>query len=142
MPCAKSNRLTSGFANPTYLITLAFVALVLAWVIPAAFRARDRRQNLRALADLRGALSRYEADTRTKGPASLSDLTAGGKYLVTIPEALLSGFHRSSSRIHEMGVTDDTGGWSYSNWPGDARQGQVWINCTHTDAHGKPWNAY
>lgn len=132
----------SGFANPEYLIALTALALILAWAIPAASKARDRRRNLRSLSELRGALARYAADTKIRGPASLSELTAGGKYLAAIPAATMTGLHRPSSLTRELGVTDDSGGWSYSNWPGDARQGEVWLNCTHTDGRGKAWSEY
>jgi hypothetical protein len=141
-PFAVGRKAKSGFANPEYLIALTGLALLAAVAVPFALRFQDRRRNLGALSELRGALARYAEDTKMKGPASLADLTTGGKYLAAMPTAGMTGLHRPSARVSELGVTDDSGGWSYSNWPGDPRQGQVWINCTHTDRSGRRWNEY
>lgn len=133
-------RRRAGFANPEYLLTLFAIVLVLALVIPKVARIRERRRNLAALASVRAALARYAADTKTKGPPELSDLVAK-KYLPAIPEVSILGRHEASSEVHPMS-NEDTGGWGYSGWPGDEREGQVWINCTHTDSNGRAWNSY
>ena len=130
-----------GFANPEHLITLTVVAIALAIAVPAVARARERARNLRALQELRAALARYDAATKTRGPGELSELVRGG-YLASIPAVSVMGRHARSARVREVGVTDDSGGWTYSNWPGAARQGEVWINCTHTDSRGKSWDSY
>ena len=131
----------AGFANPEYLLTLTAVAIFLAIAVPRFLQARQRARNLHALAVVREALSRYAADTKTKGPVELSDLAKGGKYLKALPELEIPGHHEPSSEVHPMS-SEDTGGWGYSAWPGDPRQGQVWINCTHTDASGRAWNSF
>lgn len=133
----KQNR---GFANPEIMITLAAVLIVLAIATPPAVRMMERRRVQKALSTLRAAVARYAADTKTKGPIDLSDLTKEGKYLPELPAVGLSGFHSKSSRVGAL--TDDTGGWVYSSWPGDPREGAVWFNCTHTDSRGTSWSAY
>ena len=133
-------RKNPGFANPEYMIALAAVLIVLAIALPPAARVLQRRRSLKALATLRAAVARYAADTKTKGPLDLSDLTKEGKYLSELPAVGLSGQHAKSARVGAL--TDDTGGWVHSSWPGDPREGSVWINCTHTDNRGTSWSAY
>ena len=124
------------------MIALAGIAMILALAVPPIARVRERRRNMKALAALRAALAKYAAETKTKGPSQLSDLTRGGKYLAEIPSVEITGRHRRSAEVHSVGLTDDSGGWTYSNWPGDSREGSVWINCTHTDNHGTAWKTY
>ena len=138
----KTRRARPGFANPEYLLALTAIMITLAILIPHISRARERRRNLDALASLRGAISRYAADTKTKGPLEITQLAANGKYLAELPTVQIMGHHARARQVQEMGVTNDEGGWSYSNWPGDARQGEIWINCTHTDGGGHAWNSY
>lgn len=132
----------SGFANPEYMIALAAIGIILALIIPAVSNARAGRRNRAALATVRSALARYAAETKTKGPVELADLTKDRKYLAAIPPVSIPGRHGPSAQVRALGVTDDTGGWTYSNWPSDPREGEVWINCTHTDNHGKAWKDY
>ena len=131
-----------GFANPEIMLLIVAILIGLAIAVPAFARAREKRRNFHALNQLRAAIQIYSDDTKTKGPPTLEELTKGGKYLSAIPTVSIMGQHSASAQVKLMGVTDDAGGWSYSSWPGDARQGEVWINCTHTDSTGKAWKDY
>ena len=131
----------TGFANPEYLITLTAVVVILALIVPPIARERQRRRSLNALSSLRAAMARYAAQTKTKGPLELSDLTREG-YLPEIPPAEVFGLHPRSTLVSPLGRTDDSGGWTHSNWPGGRREGEIWINCTHTDGRGALWSAY
>lgn len=132
----------TGFANPEYLLTLAAVLVVLSIVIPQFARFRQRTRTFKALSALRAASARYAADAKTKGPRELTDLTKDGRYLKEIPPAEIYGRHSRSNQVRPLGQTDDSGGWTHANWPGSPREGDVWINCTHTDAKGSAWSAY
>ena len=131
-----------GFANPEYLLTLTAVLVVLAVIVPQVSRVRQRSRTFKALAALRAASARYAADTKTKGPLDLSDLTKDGRYLDAIPPAEIHGLHPRSTQVRPLGQTDDTGGWTHANWPGSPREGEIWINCTHTDSRGTVWSTY
>lgn len=129
-----------GFADPTYMILLAAVLIVLAIAIPPLARRRERSRNLKALATLRAAIARHAADTKTKGPIDLTDLTKSGKYLAELPVIGLASIHARSARVGAF--VDDAGGWAYSSWPGAPDEGTVRFNCTHTDTRGTSWSAY
>lgn len=131
-----------GFANPEYLLTLAALGIILAVVVPAVAKARERRRNAQALQSLRAAVAAYAADMKTKGPLQLSELTKDGKYLKALPSFGLLGRHQPSSEVKELGVLDDSGGWTYWNWPGSPEEGKVVVNCTHTDSSGRSWASY
>ncbi len=132
----------AGFANPEYMIALAVVGVILSVAVPTIARLRDRSRNLKALATLRSALSRHAAETKTKGPADLSDLTKDGKYLSEIPSVAPGGHHPRSAQAYPLGVSADAGGWAYSSARGSSTLSGVWINCSHTDNRGRAWNAY
>ena len=134
--------IASGFANPEYLLTLTAIVIFLALVIPPIQRELQWRRNLKALGALRSAAARYAAETKTKGPKYLSDLAQEGRYLPGIPSIAILGKHPSSAQVRTLGQTDDSGGWTHADWPGSPREGEVWINFTHTDNRGKAWNEY
>lgn len=131
-----------GFANPEYMLTLAALLVFLAIAVPAFVKARQRTLTLRSLASLRAAAGRYAADAKSKGPLLLSELTKDGRYLAAIPPAVVPGLHPASAEVRPVGQTDDSGGWTHANWPGSEREGQIWINCTHTDSKGTLWSSY
>lgn len=132
----------SGFANPEYMLVLAAILVSLAVIVPPVVREVQRRRTFKALAALREAAARYAADAKTKGPLELADLTKDGRYLAAIPPAVVPIHHGSSAQVAAMARTDDAGGWTHANWPGSEREGQIWINCTHTDTRGSLWSSY
>ncbi len=113
-----------GFANPEYMLVLAAVLVVLAVVIPAFVKARQRTHTLRALASLREAARDYAEKTKTKGPLELAELAKDGRYLARIPPAVVPGHHPASAEVRPMAQTDDSGGWTHANWPGSEREGR------------------
>lgn len=132
----------AGFANPEYMIVLTIMLIILSVAVPKVAELRERSRNLKALATLRSALARYAADTKTKGPADLSELTKGAKYLAEIPPVGLRGHHDRSAQVYPFQVGGDAGGWSYSSPTGAYEGVGIWINCTHTDSRGRAWNTY
>lgn len=134
-------RARSGFANPEYLLVLAAILMLLSLIVPAVVKARQRSLTLRALGALRAATASYAARTKNKGPLELSDLVKEGD-LAEIPPAVIPGHHRRSTKVSPLAQTDDSGGWTHANWPGSPREGEVWINCTHTDRRGALWSSY
>jgi competence protein ComGC len=131
-----------GFVNYEIHILVTLVLIVAAVVIPTIYKAGERARNQKTLAELRAALKRYEADHNGMNPAYLQDLTRDGRYLKEIPEIGVIGIHPRSASVRAGETEDDSGGWVYNNWPGSPRGGEVWLNCTHVDAHGSAWSAY
>jgi len=56
--------------------------------------------------------------------------------------AAIPYYHKATALVRYGSAADDAGGWMYDNAAGDPRSGQVWVNCTHTDARGTAWSAY
>ena len=83
-----------------------------------------------------------EGGTRSSLNALRSALTIGGKYLATIPPASTPPHHPDSSPIAYGAVPNDQGGWLYDNVAGDANDGKIRVNCTHTDMKGSEWSGY
>lgn len=97
-----------------------------------------------ALAKIRIAIMDYYNDTG-KFPETLDFLIP--KYLPSIPEAQLPGYHEDSSRVlyltgkqYEDDGLSDVGGWVYViNGP---LEGTVLVNCLHVRGRGKRWDSY
>ncbi|MBI4348699.1 MAG: hypothetical protein HY553_17810 [Elusimicrobia bacterium] len=131
----------AGFANPEYLLTLAVLLVLATLSIPPFVKARQRSLAFKALGELRAASASYAAKTKAKGPLELSDLVKDG-YLPELPPLVVPGLHPRSAVVTPLGQTDDKGGWTHANWPGGPREGEIWINCTHTDSRGALWSSY
>ncbi len=98
-----------------------------------------------ALTSVRSALQIYYGDNLGNPTDDLTSLTAGGRYLSSLPIVKLPGTGHPENRHVEVGASTaaavtDTGGWSYVNDPDSAAHGTLLINCTHLDAKGKRWD--
>ncbi len=99
------------------------------------------------LGAIRAAVDRYHDAMQGRTPADLAALTAGGKYLPSIPPAKPANYHNDSSQIltltgaqYAADWSDDAGGWAYvASGPSS---GTVLVNCVHTDTRGTFWSAY
>ena len=80
--------------------------------------------------------------TRGKYPADLTVLTANARYLKEMPFTKGLPLHSDSSAVALAMAADDSAGWTYNATPGDANNGMVMVNCTHTDTKGSIWSSY
>ena len=115
-----------------------------AWnpALAASASSESDKNNLRAL---RSALSAYRDENSGSYPVDLQELVP--KRLVAVPPARTSPYHPDSSSVRYFKSLDDnsaadTGGWGYVNNTKDKDFGNLFINCTHTDAKGKSWDSY
>ncbi|MBI4668241.1 MAG: hypothetical protein HY747_03495 [Elusimicrobia bacterium] len=99
------------------------------------------------LSSIGSALSAYYDDTQGEYPKDLEALTAGGKYLKTIPPAMTPPYHPNSSEVlyltgeqYAREELDDSGGWGYV--VSGPSSGTVFVNCTHTDTKDRVWSSY
>jgi len=93
------------------------------------------------LGALRSALELYRGDNGAY-PTSLNALTAGGKYMRSLPRLRIYG-HDRRDRYEEFPwmTPRDTGAFGYVNDPRDVNFGAVFIDCTHI-RKDRPWAAY
>jgi uncharacterized RDD family membrane protein YckC len=130
----------SGLMNLNWYTNKSFRA----WnpALAASAGSESDKDNLRAL---RSALSAYRDENHGSYPADLQELVP--KRLVAVPPARTPPYHPDSRVVHYFKSLDDnsaadTGGWGYVNNPRDKDFGNLFINCTHTDARGKSWDSY
>jgi len=148
---AEPRRLLAGGAA-LGLLTLALTGFGLYdWVENSSFGLLRRYSNEGAtkgnLGAIRSALSIYYGDLEGQYPRDLSDLTAAGKYLASLPRAKTPKYHPDSSAVQsltsadaQLGRFSDAGGWAYVVSGSSA--GTVLVNCTHTDSRGNSWTSY
>lgn len=97
------------------------------------------------LGALRSAVRIYYADMEGQYPGDLNSLAQGSKYIAAIPSAKVTAYHPTRSDVLAVPDTagmDDANGWAYVNASGDAKYGEVFVNCTHTDTIGSVWTSY
>lgn len=125
-----------------FVVFLSLVAALASRLSSELFRNGIEKSTQGNLGAIRGALSIYYGDMEGAYPADLRSLTIAGKYLTTMPKAVLPKHHRSSAKVLNSRTPDDTGGWVYNDAPTDANVGKVTVNCTHTDVKGAVWDSY
>ena len=133
------------------------VAIGIGWSFLRSISKLHRRNSegntMGRLGAIRSALSIYYGDMEGQYPTDLTELTRqyqrsnGRPYLTSIEVAqCASPYHRSPNcsdnmqpgvhdKIHYGSTPDDSSGWGYDN-------GQVFVNCTHTDVRGTVYAAY
>jgi len=99
------------------------------------------------LAQLGTELGFYYQDHHSY-PSDLREL--GGRYKLGLPKIIIET--RDMKRPHSYWNSDqvmifrsrdesnDAGGWGYVNDPKSPEYGTVFVNCTHLNDTGKPWN--
>lgn len=86
---------------------------------------------------LRSAVAVYRGDHGDRAPATLAELTEGGKYISVIPKAKLAD-HPDSAAVKLGTRPDDAGGWLYD--PASQEAEGLKVNCTHRNLKGRRWD--
>jgi len=131
----------------TELVVVVFIIGLLAVLIVPKFSKNIRRANeagsLETLTSIRSALNIYFNDNAGCFPADLGPLMQpGNNYLSALPP-LYTADHGRSADVNYTPTKDgllDTGNWGYVT--AGSQQGNVWIQCTHTDSRGIVWSQY
>ena len=144
--CKSSKGLrASGFTLIELMIVVAIIGILAAIAIPkfaTLIRKSSEGASKGNLGSIRSALSIYYGDIEGQYPQDIAALTVAGKYLSTVPVAKAPNYHADTSAAVLAAAATDAGGWLYNNVIGDANQGTLWVNCTHTDTKGSTWTTY
>ena len=135
----------SGFTLIELMIVVAIIGILAAIAIPkfaSLIRKSSEGASKGNLGAIRSALSIYYGDMEGQYPATVESLTVGGKYLGTLPSAKAPNYHSDATAVTYQASANDGAGWSYNNTTGDANQGALMVNCTHTDTKGTVWTVY
>lgn len=134
--------------QPDLMIVVAIVGIMSAIAVPK-FAELVRKSNEGAskgnLGAIRSAMSIHYGDLEGEYPYHPIALTAGGKYMSSLPRAKTPNFHPDSDKVTlvaSAAALDDKGGWAYLADRRSQDYGTVFVNCTHTDTRGSVWSAY
>ena len=148
----KSNKRSGakGFTLIELMIVVAIIGILAAIAIPKfadLIRKSKEGATKGNLGAVRSALSIYYGDLEGNYPTdNLSELTTGGKFLPSIPDAKTPSYHTDQTTVvtgasQTVAVTN-AGGWAYVNNSADSNWGNLWVNCTDTDSKGSIWMSY
>lgn len=126
-----------------------FWTLSLLILVVAAFLGKGpakQGMTLDRLKTIRAALKEYSRDSKGMFPSDPRILPLAGIYLDEEFQQAAPGEHPASAavtRLSAQAALTDGEGWAYVSDPGAGPSwGRLFVNCTHTDSHGKRWADY
>lgn len=161
----------SAFTLIELMLVVAIIGLLAAIALPkfADLVRKAREASLRGkVGTLRSAISIYYVDNLDFYPRTLGGLTLGGKYLDSIPTALIpAGTHTTNNAVWSGSAAPDDSGNTWFYYTGTQNvcavdadcfpfgevclsgvcvlrtpPGLVKVNCSHTDSKGSTWSAW
>lgn len=137
---------TGGFTLIEILIVVAIIGILslMAGVkLSTAIQRTYESRNKAHLKTIRTAISMYTADNGGRYPSDdLTSLITGG-YLKRIPPNRVLPYHWGGNTVgagSTAAMGANPGHWYYFNVPGEAKYGQVVVNCNHPDSKGVAWD--
>lgn len=122
------------------------IFVVVSFLGKGPVRAAKQGMTLDRLKAIRAALRAYSQDTKGMFPSDPRILPLAGIYLdEEFPQAAPWEHAASAAvtRLNSQAALTDGEGWAYVSDPGAGPSwGRLFVNCTHTDSHGKRWADY
>ena len=118
------------------VVILGILAAVIAPRIPSFVRKAREGKTKGNLATLRSTVNIYYSDNDGLYPNHPLGNSLAPKYIKKVPYVDLRPYHSLNDTVGSTNVTDD-GEWGYN-----ANNGDVIIDCSHTDSGGVEWSTY
>jgi prepilin-type N-terminal cleavage/methylation domain-containing protein len=139
---------SKAFTLIEVMIAVAIIGVLAAVAIPrfANLLIKSKESaTTGGLTSVRSTLNIYNGTNHMFPTDNLASLTSNGLYISAIPPVKLPGTPHQDSTAVSVGnstaaALTDSGGWAYVNDPASESYGTVFINCSHLDSKGQPWN--
>jgi general secretion pathway protein G len=146
----------AGFSLVELMVVVSIIAIIASIAVPKyadLMRKSQEAQTKGNLASLRGAMSVYYSDNQgvypscVFGPGSnVLSTSVVPNYIGSI-QNVTTVLHPPTNSVYcdsamLAGNVHDGQGWYYDGDPADARVGNIYVACDHTDTMGNFWSSY